>query len=161
MVISVNYRHTPEYKHPTAHNDAWDPFEWLSENISALSGDPNRVIVGGVSAGGWLATSIALRYAEDKIKDKGQLRLHPLPTVPFKDKINAVIPGLIATPLVERLADEYHEGDYEGLMKQKGGTVPLGRQGTADEVANATLFLLSDAASYITGAGLTVDGGTM
>ncbi|KIW96796.1 uncharacterized protein Z519_02187 [Cladophialophora bantiana CBS 173.52] len=72
MVINVNYRHTPEYKHPTAHNDAWDSFEWLSENISALGGDPNRVIVGGVSAGGCLAASIALRYAEDKMKDMGQ-----------------------------------------------------------------------------------------
>ncbi|KIW96798.1 uncharacterized protein Z519_02189 [Cladophialophora bantiana CBS 173.52] len=79
---------------------------------------------------------------------------------PWGIRINAVIPGLIATPLVERLADEYHEGNYEGLMKQRGGGVPLGRQGTADEVANATLFLLSDAASYITGTSRTVDGGT-
>ncbi|KIW98233.1 uncharacterized protein Z519_01817 [Cladophialophora bantiana CBS 173.52] len=74
-------------------------------------------------------------------------------------RINAVIPGLIRTPLVERLANEYQAGDYEKLVKRRDEGVPLGRQGTAMEVANATLFLVSDAASYITGTSLTVDGG--
>jgi len=75
-------------------------------------------------------------------------------------RINAVIPGLIFTPLVERLADDYHKGDFQALVKRRSEGVPLGRQGTATEVANATLFLVSDSASYITGTSLTVDGGT-
>lgn len=74
-------------------------------------------------------------------------------------RVNAVIPGLILTPLVERLANEYHQGDYEALVKKRGKGVPMGHQGTSDNVAHANLFLLSDSASYITGTSLVVDGG--
>jgi NAD(P)-dependent dehydrogenase (short-subunit alcohol dehydrogenase family) len=66
-------------------------------------------------------------------------------------RANIVAPGLIDTPL-GRLASA-------GRPSRERTPVPLGRQGTAGEVANAVVFLLSDRASYITGQILAVDGG--
>jgi NAD(P)-dependent dehydrogenase (short-subunit alcohol dehydrogenase family) len=66
-------------------------------------------------------------------------------------RANVVAPGLIDTPL-GRLASA-------GRPSRERTPVPLGRQGSAWEVAAATVFLLSDDASYITGQTLAVDGG--
>ena len=53
-----------------------------------------------------------------------------------------------------------HGLDKEQLVAQRGGTLPMGRPGRPEEVANAALFLLSDEASYITATTLAVDGGS-
>jgi NAD(P)-dependent dehydrogenase (short-subunit alcohol dehydrogenase family) len=66
-------------------------------------------------------------------------------------RANVIAPGLIDTPL-GRVASA-------GRPSRERTPVPLGRQGTAWEVAAATVFLLSDDASYITGQTLAVDGG--
>lgn len=67
-------------------------------------------------------------------------------------RVNAVSPGLIDT--------EIHAGDENRRrLAERVKTVPMGRAGTADEVADAVVFLLSDAARYVTGANLRVSGG--
>lgn len=60
IVLNVNYRHTPEHTFPTAWYDAQDAFVWLHKNIDKVGGDPSKVLVGGVSAGGQLAASLTL-----------------------------------------------------------------------------------------------------
>jgi NAD(P)-dependent dehydrogenase (short-subunit alcohol dehydrogenase family) len=70
-------------------------------------------------------------------------------------RVNAVCPGLIRTPLTEAYFSNPE------LLKDYFRHIPLGRGGEAGEVANAIAFLASDAASYITGAALLVDGGQM
>ncbi|SEO56936.1 3-oxoacyl-[acyl-carrier-protein] reductase [Propionispora vibrioides] len=65
--------------------------------------------------------------------------------------VNAVAPGFIATDMTAVLSDQ--------IKEELAGRVPLGRLGSAEEVASAVLFLVSDAATYITGQTLHVDGG--
>jgi NAD(P)-dependent dehydrogenase (short-subunit alcohol dehydrogenase family) len=67
-------------------------------------------------------------------------------------RVNAVAPGLIDT-------DIHVSGGQPDRVARVGATVPIGRAGTAEEIANAILWLLSDAASYVTGAILRVSGG--
>ena len=66
-------------------------------------------------------------------------------------RVNAVSPGFIDTDMTAGLNAE--------LKKKMTETIPLGRLGSADEVARAVLFLASDAASYVTGEVLKVNGG--
>lgn len=80
-----------------------------------------------------LSATGALSYAKDNIR------------------INTVCPGYIRTPLLDS-ADEATKKYWEDMH-------PIGRMGTAEEVANAMLFLASDDASFVSGAILTVDGG--
>jgi len=67
-------------------------------------------------------------------------------------RVNAVRPGLIETDL-------HASGGEPGRAQKLGVTTPLGRAGTAEEVGEAIVWLLSDAASYVTGAILDVSGG--
>lgn len=67
-------------------------------------------------------------------------------------RVNAVAPGLIETEI-------HADGGEPGRVARLAGTVPMRRGGTADEVARAVLWLLSDEASYTTGAVLDVAGG--
>jgi NAD(P)-dependent dehydrogenase (short-subunit alcohol dehydrogenase family) len=72
-----------------------------------------------------------------------------------KVRVNAIAPGPIEdTEGMARLAPG---GDAAATLKKR---VPLGRWGTIDEIADALLFLVSPAATYVTGATLLVDGGT-
>ncbi len=74
-------------------------------------------------------------------------------------RLNCVVPGLMNTPLVRRLADKYAGGDFEGFAAHRNGQVPMGRMGDAWDVAHAALFLASDEAKYVTGTEIVVDGG--
>jgi meso-butanediol dehydrogenase/(S,S)-butanediol dehydrogenase/diacetyl reductase len=74
---------------------------------------------------------------------------------PYGIRVNAVCPGLIRTRLT---ASHFASA---GLLKDYFRQIPLGRGGEPEEVAQAIAFLASDAASYITGAALVVDGGQM
>jgi NAD(P)-dependent dehydrogenase (short-subunit alcohol dehydrogenase family) len=76
-------------------------------------------------------------------------------------RANVILPGLIDTPMaIERRALE-RGVPKEVIRAERNALVPLGRMGTAWDVANAAVFLASDEASYITGILLPVDGGLL
>jgi NAD(P)-dependent dehydrogenase (short-subunit alcohol dehydrogenase family) len=70
-------------------------------------------------------------------------------------RINAVCPGLIQTPMSDQMVAA---GQGEAL-KAMEKSIPMGRVGRPEEIAQAVLWLCSDAASYVTGQSISVDGG--
>lgn len=74
--------------------------------------------------------------------------------------VNAICVGYIKSDQWVRWHQQDHpEMPFEDYLKSRSGAIPLGRLGEAEEVANLACFLASDAASYITGSAINVDGG--
>jgi NAD(P)-dependent dehydrogenase (short-subunit alcohol dehydrogenase family) len=93
------------------------------------------------------AKSLAKRLAKDNIR------------------VNVICPGTTDTPMLRTFTvrpdqPDAESQDVEALVTKRGPEIPIGRKAQPEEISNAALFLLSDQASYITGAHLSVDGGT-
>ena len=69
-------------------------------------------------------------------------------------RVNAVCPGLIAT----KFHDEFTKPE---VRQRVAGMTPLGREGRAEEVANLVVYLASDAASFVNGANVDINGGIL
>jgi NAD(P)-dependent dehydrogenase (short-subunit alcohol dehydrogenase family) len=69
-------------------------------------------------------------------------------------RINAVCPGIIATPMMDRFTGGTREGQQRVISQE-----PIGRMGTPEEIAATVLWLCSDAAAFVVGAAIVVDGG--
>jgi len=95
----------------------------------------------------------AAAYAASKAALNGLVRALAVELAPQGVRVNAVAPGPIATPMTEQARQDATRA--ASLL----GSIPLGRYGEAAEVAAAARFLLSDAAAFITGQVLCVDGG--
>lgn len=79
---------------------------------------------------------------------------------PHNVLVNALLTGTIITDQVRRRHERLGVNDtLEQQIIEEGKKVPIGRMGTAEEYANMACFLASDAASYITGTAINVDGG--
>jgi NAD(P)-dependent dehydrogenase (short-subunit alcohol dehydrogenase family) len=74
-------------------------------------------------------------------------------------RVNAIMPGFIDTPLAVDAPAAASGTPRDEVAARRAAAVPLGRQGTAWDVANAAVFLASDEAAFITGVILPVDGG--
>lgn len=91
-------------------------------------------------------------YAASKAGVNGFIRNAALELAGHNVRVNGVEPGMIATPATGNLGGDQVTDDI-------ASRVPLGRLGTAADIAGAMLFLASDLAAYITGQTLVVDGG--
>jgi NAD(P)-dependent dehydrogenase (short-subunit alcohol dehydrogenase family) len=107
---------------------------------AGLVGRPWQSVYGATKAGiVSLTKSMALSLAKDRIR------------------VNCVCPGSIDTPMLRgALASN---GSFDENWRRTEMVIPLGRIGSAQDIASATLFLASDEAAYITGVALPVDGG--
>ncbi len=79
VVVSVEYRKGPEYKFPTAHNDAFAAYKWALANASFLKIDPTKVAVAGESAGANLACNVCVMARDSgTTMPKHQLLIYPV-----------------------------------------------------------------------------------
>jgi acetyl esterase len=82
VVVSVDYRLAPEYKFPAAVDDAYSATRYVAEHAAEFGIDPNRIAVGGDSAGGTLATVVAMMARDGKGPSlKFQVLIYPLTDV--------------------------------------------------------------------------------
>ncbi|MBU5245444.1 MULTISPECIES: SDR family NAD(P)-dependent oxidoreductase [Bacillus] len=123
----------------------------------ALSLFPDKVgsiIVTGSTAGSIGNPAFSV-YGASKAALRALVRNWILDLKGTEIRVNVVSPGVILTPAY----DELFGDALEGAMENTRNTVPTGKVGTPEEVANAVSFLASDESSYLTGVELFVDGG--
>src|SRR5579864_1612876 len=115
------------------------------------------------STSGLVGSAFSPVYSMAKFGVVGFVRALAKRLAPDKIRVNAVCPGPIDTPMlrvfVARPDQQSPTQDKEALIIQRSQAIPMKRTGKPEEIANAALFLLSDEASFVSGAALPVDGG--
>lgn len=100
-----------------------------------------------------------LAYGATKAALIQYLRLLAVENAPYGIRANTIVPGLIDTPRIEKTVAGAYAGGLDRMKALRASQCPLGRMGTAFDVAEAALFLASDRAAYVTGTELLIDGG--
>lgn len=128
----------------------WGPLLWTSCAVKAWMGEHGGAVVNTASIGGLSFAPLMGMYNATKaalIHVTKQLALELSPKV----RVNAICPGVVRTRLAEVLWKEHEQA--------LSTVIPLGRIGEPVDVADTVAFLVSDAASWITGQTLVMDGG--
>ena len=146
--------------------EAWDRIvgvnlrgTWLAmraEIEAMLAGGRGGAIVNVASTLGLRGRAVRVAVQREQARRARLTRTAAIEYAQQGIRINAVCPGAIDTPMMDETF-ERHPGFREALM----GFVPMGRMGAPGEVAGAIAWLCSDAASFVTGEGLTVEGGLL
>jgi 3-oxoacyl-[acyl-carrier protein] reductase len=117
----------------------------------SMIGQGSGVVVNVASVAGLFASPGQVNYAAAKAGVLSLTRTLAAELAPRGVRVNAVVPGLLATGMGARL-------DHR-IVAARRERIPLGRLGTAEEVAAVALFLCSPEASYVVGQAVVVDGG--
>ncbi len=133
----------------------WGTIASLKYEIPAMLKSNGGAIVNTSSIAGHIGIAGGTLYFATKHAIEGITKCTALEYAKQGIRINAVAPAVIDTDMVDRFAGEVGSPQREAFA----GMHPIGRTGKTPEVAAAVLFLCSDAASFITGTSLKIDGG--
>ncbi|HSS63423.1 MAG TPA: SDR family NAD(P)-dependent oxidoreductase [Gammaproteobacteria bacterium] len=116
-------------------------------------------VITNISSTSSICSRRTLGYKTAKAGINAMTRNMAIENAAYGVRVNAILPGLMDTPMaIERRARERDVG-RKTIRDERDAQVPMGKMGTAWDVAAAAVFLASDEASYITGVLLAVDGG--
>ena len=134
---------------------------WLSMKyeLQAMANSGRGSIVNVSSVNGLSATPLAAAYCAAKHALHGLSKTAALEYAGRGIRVNVVCPGAHLTPMLESVFEKMSPGAPAQAQAAYASRIPLGRIGDPVECARAIVWLLSDAASYVTGSVLTVDGG--
>lgn len=139
----------------TFDTNVFGPLSLTKAVVARDMGAHGGAIVNVVSAAGLKAKPNMAAYGASKAAATFLTRALARELAPMGIRANAIAPAVIRTAFAAAL----HEGDEERRVAETAAA--LGRIGEAEEVVGAALYLASDAASYVTGHTLVVDGGTL
>jgi acetyl esterase len=127
LVLSVGYRLGPEFRHPTAVDDAYAATEWLVEHAGDLGVSPERIAVAGDSAGGNLAAVVSL-LARNRGRPslRAQALIYPVTTADLEVGFDDALDGL----MLHREEMEWHQRNYLADPSQASSPLvsPLGSE---------------------------------
>lgn len=126
----------------------------LKYEIQQMLKQKKGVIVNNASIAGLVAFRKLPAYIASKHGVVGLTKAAALETARFGIRINAVCPAAIKTSMIDRFMGQKKEIEQKIINK-----MPLKRMGRPEEVAEAAIWLCSDASSFVTGHAMTVDGG--
>jgi NAD(P)-dependent dehydrogenase (short-subunit alcohol dehydrogenase family) len=129
---------------------------WLSmkNEIPHMINQKKGVIINCSSVAGLGGYAGLPSYAASKHGVVGLTKSAALEYAAQGIRVNAICPGVIHTPMIDRIT-----GKDKSVEKQYAAMEPIGRMGNPEEVAETVVWLCSDAASFITGIAMPVDGG--
>lgn len=133
--------------------NALGTFLCLKHELRVMSAQKSGAIVNLSSTMGSRGNAKAPMYVASKHAIEGFTKAVALEAIQHNVRVNAVAPGPVATEMLDRIA-----GGSQNLSAV-AATIPAGRIGQPDEIADAILFMASTRASYITGQILAVNGG--
>lgn len=133
-------------------------FLGLRAVLKVMKEQNSGAIVNTASQAAIKGAAIFSPYVASKHAVAGLTRCAALEGAPFGIRVNGVAPGHIDTRMARDLTVQINPDDPEGVFERVSKSVPLGRYGTADEVASFVLWLLSDEASYVSGPTHLIDG---
>lgn len=133
---------------------------WLSlkHEIAAMLRTGGGAIVNVSSVNGLSGTPTAAAYCAAKHGVHGLSKTAAMEYAPHGIRVNVVCPGAHRTPMLQGVFEAITPGEPEKAEAFYRARIPAGRIGEPEECARAIAWLLSDAASYVNGAVLTVDG---
>lgn len=126
----------------------------LRAMLAAGADAPGRAIVNVASSAARMGVPGLVAYSASKHAVLGLTRTAAMEVARHGIRVNAVCPGTVRTPMLSGFVG----GDPE-LLEAMGQRSPMGRLAETAEIAEAVVWLLSDAASYVTGSSLDPDGG--
>jgi NAD(P)-dependent dehydrogenase (short-subunit alcohol dehydrogenase family) len=130
-------------------------FHSMKAEVPALKAHGGTAIVNTASVASLVAAPGMAAYVASKHGVAGLTRAAALDLISHGIRVNAICPGFVDTPM---LAGAIATPESRAAM---GAMAPIGRIATGDEIAQTALFLASDAASYMIGVLLSVDGGVV
>ena len=128
----------------------------LQAEVPAMLANGGGAIVNTSSGAGLMGFANLPAYVASKHGVVGLTKSVALELARSNVRVNAVCPGSVRTPMLEGFTG----GDEQALLGM-GKIQPIGRLGTPAEIAEAIVWLCSDASSFVTGVALPVDGGVM